>query len=107
MKLVGLLLVILLIFVISITLGANNDQVVTFNYLLAQTECRLSTLLAILLGSGFVLGWLITGLFYLRVRLKLTTTQRKLKKLLKQYDEEVAKNRQIRLTSPTHRQINE
>jgi putative membrane protein len=39
-------LLVLAIFVISVTLGAQNDQQVTFNYLLAQGEYRVSSLLA-------------------------------------------------------------
>jgi len=36
-------LVVLVIFIISVTLGAHNDQVITFNYLLAQGEFSIST----------------------------------------------------------------
>ena len=61
-------LLVLAIFVISVTLG-QNDQQVTFNYLLAQGEFRISTLLAVLFAAGFAIGWLICGLFWLRVRL--------------------------------------
>ena len=60
-----------MIFVISVTLGAHNDQVVNFNYLVAQGDYRVSTLLATLFGGGFVLGWIICGLFYLRTRIAL------------------------------------
>lgn len=56
-------LLVLAIFVISVTLGAQNDQQVTFNYLLAQGEFRISTLLAVLFAAGFAIGWLICGLF--------------------------------------------
>lgn len=55
-------LLVLAIFVISVTLGAQNDQQVTFNYLLAQGEFRISTLLAVLFAAGFAIGWLICGL---------------------------------------------
>jgi uncharacterized membrane protein YciS (DUF1049 family) len=41
-------LLILVIFIISVTFGAHNDQVITFNYLLAQGQYRL--------GSGPRLG---------------------------------------------------
>jgi lipopolysaccharide assembly protein A len=41
-------LLVLVIFVISVTLGAHNDQVVSFNYLVAQGDYRVSTLLAAL-----------------------------------------------------------
>lgn len=64
-------------FVLSVTLGAQNDQVVAFNYLLAKGEYRLSTLLATLFAAGFILGWVICGLFYLRVRTGLARAQRK------------------------------
>nr|WP_202926197.1 MULTISPECIES: LapA family protein [Photorhabdus] len=63
------------------TLGSNNDQVVTFNYLIAKGNYSISTLLAVLFASGFVLGWVICGLFYLRVRLSLGRAERKIKRL--------------------------
>nr|WP_256465925.1 LapA family protein [Yersinia ruckeri] len=73
-------LLVLVIFVMSVTLGANNDQVVTFNYLLAKGEYRVSTLLATLFAMGLVLGWIICGLFYLRVRISLARAERKIKR---------------------------
>jgi len=79
-------LVVLVIFIISVTLGAHNDQVITFNYLLAQGEFRISTLLASLFGAGFVLGWAICGLFWLRVRVSLAHAQRKIKRMQTQLD---------------------
>lgn len=84
MKYLLICLLILVIFVISVTLGAHNDQIVSFNYLLAQGKYRISTLLATLFGLGFLLGWLICGLFWLRVRISLAHTQRKLKRLQNQ-----------------------
>jgi len=77
-------LLVLAIFVISVTLGAQNDQQVTFNYLLAQGEYRISTLLAVLFATGFIIGWLICGLFWLRVRVQLARAERKVKRLEQQ-----------------------
>ena len=74
-------LLVLAIFVVSVTLGAQNDQQVTFNYLLAQGEYRISTLLAVLFAAGFAIGWLICGLFWLRVRVSLARAERKIKRL--------------------------
>jgi len=74
-------LLVLAIFVISVTLGAQNDQQVTFNYLLAQGEYRISTLLAVLFATGFIIGWLICGPFWLRVRVQLARAERKVKRL--------------------------
>ncbi|MEM6159172.1 LapA family protein [Erwinia sp. P6884] len=84
MKYLLIFLLVLAIFIISVTLGAHNDQVVTFNYLLAQGQYRISTLLAILFAAGFILGWAICGLFWLRVRVSLAHSQRKLKRLQQQ-----------------------
>ncbi|MFV4847253.1 LapA family protein [Edwardsiella tarda] len=84
MKYLLIFLIVLAIFVLSVTLGTQNDQLVTFNYLLAKGEYRLSTLLATLFAAGFVLGWLICGLFYLRVRLGLVRAQRKIRRLEQQ-----------------------
>ncbi|RRF75462.1 LapA family protein [Klebsiella pneumoniae] len=80
MKYLLIFLLVLAIFVISVTLGAQNDQQVTFNYLLAQGEFRISTLLAVLFAAGFAIGWLICGLFWLRVRVSLAR-ERKIKRL--------------------------
>ncbi|WP_447887478.1 LapA family protein [Serratia fonticola] len=81
MKYLLIFLLVLVIFVASVTLGAHNDQVVTFNYLVAQGEYPISTLLATLFGAGFVLGWIICGLFYLRTRIALGRAERKIKRL--------------------------
>ncbi|MEW5289234.1 LapA family protein [Erwinia papayae] len=81
MKYLLIFLLVLVIFVISITLGAHNDQIVTFNYLLAQGQYRVSTLVATLFAVGFILGWAICGLFWLRLRVSLAAAQRKLKRL--------------------------
>lgn len=77
--LIGLLVIVILI--ISVTLGAHNEQVVTFNFLIAKGEYALSTLLAVLFGGGFILGWLLSGLFYLRLRLRLGRAERQIKRL--------------------------
>lgn len=84
MKYLLIFLLVLVIFIISITLGAHNDQVVSFNYLLAQGQYRVSTLLAVLFAVGFLLGWAICGLFWLRVRVSLAHSQHKLKRLQQQ-----------------------
>ena len=76
--------VVLFIFVISFTLGAKNEQLVTFNFLVAEGTFRLSTLLASLFGIGFLLGWVICGLFWLRARVALAHAKNKVIKLEQQ-----------------------
>ncbi|HHU1377739.1 TPA: lipopolysaccharide assembly protein LapA, partial [Escherichia coli] len=39
------------------------------------------TLLAVLFAAGFAIGWLICGLFWLRVRVSLARAERKIKRL--------------------------
>lgn len=98
MKFVILILLITIIFAISIALGSANDQVVVFNYLLAKSEIRLSVLLAILFGSGFLVGWLLTGIYFIKSKLQHSSTKRKLNKLQKKYVEDMADQQKINLT---------
>ncbi|BAE74687.1 conserved hypothetical protein [Sodalis glossinidius str. 'morsitans'] len=84
MKYILIILLVLVIFIISVTFGAHNDQVVTFNYLLAQSQFRVSTLLTSLFSAGFVIGWVICGLFWLRTRVALMRAERKVKRLEQQ-----------------------
>ncbi len=81
MKYLLIFLLVLAIFVISVTLGAQNDQQVTFNYLLAQGEFRISTLLAVLFAAGFAIGWLICGLFLAAGACLAGARERKIKRL--------------------------
>lgn len=81
MKYFLILLLAVALFIISITLGSSNDQVITFNYLIAKGDFSLSSLLASLFGVGFVLGWLICAMFYLRIVVNLKNARRKIKRL--------------------------
>ncbi|CAD6507651.1 LapA family protein [Candidatus Profftia tarda] len=89
MKYLLIFLIVLAFFVLSVTLGAHNDQLVSFNYLIAKGEYCLSTLLATLFASGFLLCWIICGLFYLRVHLRLSRAERKIR-LLEQKPKPIA-----------------
>ena len=77
------------LFLISPALGAQNQVVVHFNYLLAQDDFQLSTLLGIFFATGFGLGWLICGSMYL----KASVTQRRLRKRLEKQNAELNKLR--------------
>ncbi|OOF69502.1 LapA family protein [Rodentibacter caecimuris] len=79
--------IILAIVLVAITIGANNDQIITFNYILAQSEIQLSTLVAILFGFGLILSWLITGFFYLKLKLKNISLARQVKRQTLQISE--------------------
>ena len=60
--------IVIAIVLVAITVGANNDQIITFNYIVAESQLQLSTLVAILFGFGLILGWLISGFFYLKLK---------------------------------------
>ena len=75
------------VILVGITIGANNDQLITFNYVIAQSELRLSTLVAILFGFGLILGWLITGIFYLKIKLQNIALDRRVKRQSQQITE--------------------
>lgn len=70
------MIALLALFLLALALGSQNQEVVIFNYLLAQGEFHLSTLLGVVFVSGFLIAWIILGSFYLRSQLEV----RKLKK---------------------------
>ncbi|WP_413111409.1 LapA family protein [Thaumasiovibrio sp. DFM-14] len=78
------ILLLIACFLITLALGAQNQQVVTFNYLLAQGEFTLSILLGIIFALGFIVGWAICGALYIKVRF---AHKRVVKKLDKQQQE--------------------
>jgi len=79
------LVLIVLLFAIAIVLGLKNQQAVNINYLLAQSEIRLSTLLAINFMFGFIISACFGTLFYLRLTMK----NRHLRKLNKKQRKEL------------------
>ncbi|HDR0626235.1 TPA: LapA family protein [Pasteurella multocida] len=81
------LVLVLAIVLVAITIGANNDQIISFNYMVAQSEFRLSTLVAILFGLGLILGWLISAIFYIKLKLKNMSLIRQLKRQTLQINE--------------------
>lgn len=81
------ILIVISIIIVAVTIGANNDQLITFNYIVAQSELRLSTLVAILFGLGLILGWLVTGIFYLKLKVQNMALNRRVKRQAQQITE--------------------
>ncbi|GLT19770.1 putative lipopolysaccharide assembly protein A [Vibrio zhanjiangensis] len=75
------IVIVLALFLIALALGSQNQEVVNFNYLLAQGEFHLSTLLGVIFVSGFVLAWLIFGGLHLRSQLQIRKLKKQVKKL--------------------------
>ena len=55
-KIVNLIILFILIFVVSLVFFLKNNQIITFNYLVANQEIPLSFLMLISLGIGALLG---------------------------------------------------
>lgn len=68
MKIIGFI-ILTLCFLIALALGTQNQDIVNFNYLIAQGDIRLSSLIGIFFGAGFILGWLFCGALYFKVRM--------------------------------------
>ncbi|GEA61839.1 LapA family protein [Vibrio comitans] len=83
MKILKIALVLVL-FLLALALGAQNQEVVTFNYLLAEGDFHLSTLIGIVFVTGFVISGLIFGSMHLKSQLQVRKLNRKLKKLTPQ-----------------------
>ena len=81
------IVIFIAIVLVAITIGANNDQVITFNYIVAESQLQLSTLGAILFGLGLILGWLITACCYLKLKLKNMALARQVKRQTLQINE--------------------
>ena len=81
------IVIFIAIVLVAITIGANNDQVITFNYIVAESQFQLSSLVAILFGLGLILGWLITAFFYIKLKLKNMALARQVKRQTLQINE--------------------
>ncbi|KLV09029.1 membrane protein [Photobacterium aquae] len=80
-------LVLVACFLITLALGAQNQQLVNFDFLIAQGDFQLSTLLGIAFGGGFALGWLICGTLYLKTRFTRNRLMKKVEKQQKELDQ--------------------
>ncbi|MBL0615029.1 LapA family protein [Aeromonas veronii] len=76
MKRILALIPLVLMFVLTLALGSQNGQLVQFNYLIAQGEFSLAMLLGFFFAGGFLLGWLVFGLLFLRLKMQNRTLNR-------------------------------
>ena len=77
-----LLLVLVLVF--AIVVGSRNQDVITINYLIAQSERRESTLMAITLGAGVVIGMLTMFFNWLKLSWQVSSLKSQVKRLQKE-----------------------
>ena len=83
MKIIKIVAVIAL-FLMALALGSQNQTMVNFNYLLAQGDFHLSSLLGVVFVSGFALAWLVFGNMHMRSQLKIHRLKKQLNKQSKQ-----------------------
>ncbi|UWZ98481.1 LapA family protein [Vibrio splendidus] len=83
MKIIKIVAVIAL-FLMALALGSQNQTTVNFNYLLAQGDFHLSSLLGVVFVSGFGLAWLVFGNMHMRSQLKIHRLKKQLNKQSKQ-----------------------
>jgi putative membrane protein len=83
MRIKGLLLLlfVLLILVIAGFIGSQNSHIVSINYILAETEIRLSVLLAVTFSLGVIFSVLLIVGTLLRLKWRIRKLERKNKKL--------------------------
>lgn len=83
MKIIKIILAIAL-FLIALALGAQNQETVSFNYLIAQSDLPLSWLLGIVFAVAFGIAWLIFGSLYFKSTLTIRRLRKQLNKSQKQ-----------------------
>jgi putative membrane protein len=78
-----LLIFVLLVLIIAGFIGSQNAQLVSINYLVnaADTQVRMSLVLAITFGLGFVVCFILMLAMNLRQKWRINSLERKLKKL--------------------------
>lgn len=83
MRVIGLVLVTVFLIFVALLIGTQNQQVVTVNYLIAQANLTLSTIIAIALSIGVAVGIILMSVSWLSLRVKLIAARAKLEKLSK------------------------
>ncbi len=81
MKLFITVVIMLLLVIIGLSFGAQNDFDVTVNYLIAKGHFSFPSVIALTLVLGVLIGLLATLFGYSRMRLRLLRLERQNKKL--------------------------
>ncbi|MGS2720268.1 LapA family protein [Paraglaciecola aestuariivivens] len=81
MKTLLLLITVLIVLVLGWFIGSQNSHTVLINYLVAETQIRMSVLLSITFLSGVALAWLFALIYIVKLKWQLGSLQRKVKKL--------------------------
>ena len=77
-------LVLIIVLVIAIIIGSRNQELITINYLIAQSELRETTLMAIILSLGIVIGMLTMFGSWLKLSWQVKSLKNQVKRLSKE-----------------------
>ena len=77
-------LVLIIVLVIATIIGSRNQELITINYLIAQSELRESTLMAIILSLGVVIGMLTMFGSWLKLSWQVKSLKNQVKRLSKE-----------------------
>src|SRR5690554_6212715 len=69
---------LILLFIFAVAFGAHNKMIISVNFIAAQKDMTVASLLALFLGIGFLFGALTMSLSYWREKLR----NRRLKKAI-------------------------
>lgn len=71
---------LILLFVFAVAFGAHNKTTISVNFIAAQKDMTVASLLALFLGIGFLFGALTMSLSYWRERIRNRRLQKTLAK---------------------------
>ncbi len=83
MKIFLIVVIFIIVLLVAGMLGAKNDQLVVFDYLLNTIEMRLSMLLVAFFTVGVILSSLIFSLIWMRLKWRIGSLERQNKNLIK------------------------
>ncbi|MFC6440029.1 LapA family protein [Bowmanella sp. JS7-9] len=81
MKKLLIFLIFLFVMLVAVAVGAQNDQWIQVNYIIASSQMHVATLMALSIGLGFILALSLSGLVMLRLSWHNKHLQRRLKRL--------------------------
>ena len=73
-------IIVLFMFILAFTFGAQNQNVVTINYFINQSDFKVSFVLSMAFLFGFFLSWLFAFFYIVKLKIQLTYAQSKIKK---------------------------
>lgn len=72
--------ILMFLFLLSFTFGAKNQDMITVNFLIAEIQTQIPTLLSLTFLAGFLLAWIFASMWIMHLKIKVTQTTRLLQK---------------------------